>query len=81
MRLKSNSTANGYDLGYDVERRFIILRDCHCASVFTFDEVHSLETAFTNLPSIVLCQLKSIVVCSIVFNELSNPGRERTRKL
>ena len=48
--------------GY-VERRFIILRDCQCASAFTLDDVQSLDTAFTKPPSIVLCQLKLIYCC------------------
>ena len=59
-------------LGYDVERRFVILRDyacctslkfflqCfECASVFNFDDFRSLEGTFTNLLSIVLPQSNS----------------------
>ena len=81
-------------LGYAVERRFVILRDYACctslefflwyferASIFNFDDVQPLEGALTNLLSIVLFRI--VVwrrVWSVVFNKLSKPAREKTRK-
>lgn len=69
-------------MGKKHKRRFIVLRDCECASVFTFDDIRSLDTAFKHPPSIVSSQLKSCrcLECRVQRVQQSHTRRERTKK-
>ena len=88
---------NGYDVAYDVERRFnsssFRLR-CTSMEVLPLSASSSLLFLFfflfitpSCLKQVLQTRLRShslsencVIVCRIVFNELSNLARERTKK-